>query len=188
MGTGIGLLVCWGSIFALNTSLNSKIGFDFDDTVGFSSPSFAAGVEKYGDDAIKKGHPDHDKFWTEVNGHPERDIPKPMTLAIVYAARALGCDVVVITARHAFGRKPFVDYWQPTFSEIYFAKDKARFLTRDRYLAFFGDSDSDIEEAQKAGVLGIRILRSPDSSNDYGYDPGSLGEWVIPATEGPSGS
>ena len=54
---------------------------------------------------------------------------------------------------------------------------------------FYGDSDSDITDAQAAGVRGIRFQRSPRSSyrNSDGtlakYHPGEHGETVIPDSE-----
>lgn len=176
----------WLAAFSFNAATNCKVGFDFDDTLAFSTPSFEAAGEKYSTRAISQSHPDYEKFWTEVNSTPERDIRKPKTFAIAYAADALGCDIVVVTARSGIGREPFIDYWDETFDEIYFTSDKSRIFRHGGYRVFFGDSDSDIEEAQKVGVPGVRIERNPNSSYKAKYNPGSLGEIVIPGTEGPS--
>lgn len=178
----------WAGVFAANTALDSKVGFDFDDTIAFSSPSFRAAEEKFGEEAMRPKHRDFFAFWSELNGKPERDLPKPLTLWLARGARLLGCDVVIITARMGVGREPFVAHWKDRFDEIYFVKDKTRILERDRYLAFFGDSDADIAKAKKAGVMGVRIQRHPKSSNTYGYEPGRYGEWVVPGSEGPAES
>jgi acid phosphatase (class B) len=182
-----GLLLLWGSVFAINTALDVKVGFDYDDTVAFSSPSFLSGREKIGGaNPYRSGRDTVVLFWTEVNSKPERDLVKPMTMHFVRLARLIGADPVLITARVGIGREPFIEYWRPQFKEIYFTREKARIMSRDRYLAYFGDSDSDITEAQDAGVIGIRILRHPDSENRGKNNPGDFGEWIVPNSEGPS--
>lgn len=181
---GGGVLGLWLAIFALNSALGTKVGFDYDDTVAFSSPSFRAGDKKYGE-GFRGSDKEREAKWKEINSDPSRDIPKPLTMAIVRAAKLLGCDVVIITARKPNGREPFEEYWGDVFDEIHFEKEKARILGEGRYLAFFGDSDGDIEEAEKAGVIGIRIMRHPSSDNKREYEPGSFGEWIVPWSEGP---
>lgn len=186
LASGTGILVLWLFVFAFDTALDAKVGFDFDDTVCFSSPSFRAAQEQYGWRAMREGDTNYRAFWTEVNAHPERDVPKPVTLGLARAAKLLGCDPVIITARSAYGREPFIRFWQGTFPEIYFTRDKARIMRNDLYLVFFGDSDDDISGARSAGVAGVRILRSPASHYRANYHPGSLGEWVVPMSEGPA--
>lgn len=180
------LLSLWLIVFVANTLRGSKVGFDYDDTVCFSTPSFMAASEKYTMKAIGSKHPDNALFWAEVNSDPGRDIRKPLTWTLINIFKLLGIKVVLITAREGISTGPFESYWGDSFSEYHFTKEKAKILGSGGYLAFFGDSDSDMSEAQKAGVLGIRIQRNPASSYQKKYNPGSLGEFVVPDSEGPS--
>jgi acid phosphatase class B len=48
---------------------------------------------------------------------------------------------------------------------------------------FFGDSDSDIQEAKQAHVFPIRVKRSKHSIFKEDYNPGAFHELVIPLSE-----
>lgn len=51
---------------------------------------------------------------------------------------------------------------------------------RENHIAvFYGDSDSDILDARKAGATGIRVLRPSLSTNTPFPVNGSLGEEVV---------
>ncbi len=69
-----------------------KVGFDYDDTLIFSTPAFRAGAAS-GQEPYSPG------YWRVVNQSFNLEKVKlvPMTTALIY--KALGFDVVVITAR-----------------------------------------------------------------------------------------
>ena len=59
--------------------------------------------------------------------------------------------------------------------------DPRLFLEKGNYVLFFGDSDSGIVEARKAGVYPIRVKRSRKSfRKEEDYRPGTFGELVLP--------
>lgn len=180
------VLLAWAAIFTYHTATDAKVGFDYDDTVAFSTPSFNEAFSEYGKAAISTSSDSYLLFWSEVNSKPERDLVKPVTMRFVRLARFLGADPVLITARLPAGSEYFIDYWDETFDEIYFLDDKSRVLGRDNFIAFFGDSDSDIDEAEEAGVLAIRILRHEKSSYTAKNNPGSRDEIVIRNSHGPA--
>ncbi|RMH58863.1 MAG: hypothetical protein D6679_03450 [Candidatus Hydrogenedentota bacterium] len=182
-----GVLALWLVLFGTNSILDTKVGFDYDDTVCFSTPSFESAAALYGMESIRKGSEKYERFWKEVNADPSRDLPKPVTLGLVRCARLLGIDPILITARPGIESETFVRYWRGLFDEVYFTENKSEILERARFLAFFGDSDSDIAEAREVGVIGIRIQRNPASSYKRKYNPGKYGEWVMPFSAGPSG-
>lgn len=181
-----GIFALWLVIFLINTILDCKIGFDYDDTLTFSTPSFRDADRRWGPESISYRDSEYVQYWTEVNRDPQRDKVKRMTMILVQAARLLGCDAVIITARPEIDTAVFADYWDETFREIYFTEDKQRILKSGNYLVFFGDSDSDMEEAKKAGILGIRVRRHPSSSYKAKYNPGSHDELIVPFSEGPN--
>lgn len=180
------IFVLWLVVFLTNRILDCKIGFDYDDTIAFSTPSFREADRRWGPESISSRDSEYVQYWIEVNRDPRRDKVKPMTMAIVQAARLFGCDAVIITARPEIDTAVFADYWDGTFEEIHFTEDKQRILKNGKYLVFFGDSDSDMEEARKAGILGIRIRRNPSSSYKAKYNPGLYDELIVPFSEGPN--
>jgi len=163
-----------------------RVGFDIDDTLLFSTPNFTAAQEKFTFGT--------DEFWAEVNGH-DRDysIVKQKCLEILRQHQEDGAELYAITARPGTGGDPCRDFISETFGipreNVYFEKPKTARIRSLGLDIFYGDSDSDIEDAQNAGAVGIRIQRSPDSSyrNSDGslrkYHPGMYGEEIIPDSE-----
>ena len=52
-----------------------------------------------------------------------------------------------------------------------------------RYVLFFGDSDTDINEGRQARVFTVRIRRAAKSTYKEDYHPGTMREWVIPLSQ-----
>ncbi|HNW91365.1 MAG TPA: HAD family acid phosphatase [bacterium] len=164
-----------------------RAGFDIDDTLLFSTPAFAAASAKYAFGT--------DTFWAEVNGH-DRDYSrvKRSALEVVRALQTQGVTVYAITARPPTGGEAVGRFLQDAMGipaeNVYFEpRSKQERIRALRLDVFYGDSDSDISDAQAVGVTGIRFLRSPASSyrNSDGtlakYHPGQFGEIIIPASE-----
>ncbi len=181
------VIVAWFVLYCvLDFAVDLRIGFDYDDTLAFSSPSFKEAMDQLGSDRWpSRNTPQFTKFWTTVYSHVDLDRAKWTPILIGLAGKTIGCDIVVITARAENGSWPLKVRWAWFADEFYFTKEKAGVLEEAYYLAFFGDSDGDITEAQDAGVPAIRIQRSEDSSNQREYKPGEFGELVLPFSEGP---
>jgi len=148
------------------------IGFDFDDTVVFSSPVF---------DAARGS----DNFWCEVNSHPELAEIKASVSELVWEHLSSGDVVVFITARKDDCFEATQEWVMRTFGiKIYFTGgSKIDYLVGLDVSVFYGDSDSDITDAQEVDVTAIRVLRSPLSGYTKKYHPGTFGEKVLPCTE-----
>ncbi len=153
-----------------------KVGFDYDDTLIFSTQAFRAGE--------RSGNPYYSpEYWRVVNNSFNLEKVKlvPMTTALLY--KALGFDVVIITARQGYGGEKLQEHWKWLAKEFYFERNKSSILEKGRFVAFFGDSDSDITEALKAGVKPIRVKRSKESDYKGKYHPGQYKECILPFSD-----
>lgn len=173
----------WGA----GSSEPIKVGFDVDDTLLFSTPNFdvAKGKHQFGTN----------EFWGEVNGKDRFfSVIKKKTYEIVTRHREHGDQIYAITARPEINPDPLREFLAETYSiprdHVFFEPDSKTPRIRALGLTlYYGDSDSDIEDAQAAGARGIRIQRSPNSSyrNTDGtprkYHPGQYGEEIIPDSE-----
>ena len=156
-----------------------SIGFDVDDTILFSTPAFEQG--------FKSGEkPFSQKFWEIVNNSDRQySIVKKKTEQIIKEHQKNGATIYVITAREPYnvdGLKNFLgDRLGISKENIFFSpKGKSELMRQLNIKLFYGDSDSDISDAQAAGAKGIRIQRSEKSSYKNKYNPGSLREEIVP--------
>ncbi|MEK7287762.1 MAG: hypothetical protein AAB091_04305 [Elusimicrobiota bacterium] len=161
----------------LIAGFNLKIGFDYDDTLSFSSPAYERGFAAEKQKGVKPFTPE---FWRIVNENYEFDEPRWGVIFWALLAKAAGFDIVVITARLPVNAEALVDRWDWLCDGFYFTKEKAAVMNKFHYVAFVGDSDSDIEECQRVDVMAIRARRSPKSSYRENYSPGKYGEWILP--------
>jgi acid phosphatase (class B) len=172
----------------------TAVGFDIDDTLLFSTPTFARGFATGG---LPK--PDDVVFWTATNGcdggcsevqltlpdGTTRTLPanaastvKAQALELVDYHRSLGQEVYAITARPDINGDPLRAYLEAELGidrdHVFFEPDidqpgnPAGKTDRIASLAlgvFYGDADSDITDARKANVRAVRFQRSPRSSN-----------------------
>ncbi|MBI4179582.1 hypothetical protein HY522_09200 [bacterium] len=164
--------------FAANKVLDKTIGYDYDMTLAFSTPTFLAEREEDPDDRIA---------WHLVNGRL-LDLEKKKHLSwTVPITRFFGYTPIVVTARpdikaelfrahvhRAYGIKP---------EDVYMTKRKAAILKERNTVLFFGDSDGDILDAREAGVRAIRIKRSKDDPYRGNYNPGKYGEFILPFSD-----
>ncbi|MFH2203796.1 MAG: hypothetical protein ABIJ96_11815 [Elusimicrobiota bacterium] len=175
----VGLLSVWGLIFSLVTIGELKVAFDYDDTLVFSTPAyakgFAGGVQPYSP-----------QFWRIVNSHYDLERPKPLPYAMAWVFRVLGFKVTVITSRPNYGGDALRKEWRMLATNFIFSggsDNKHKYLRDGNYVMCFGDSDVDIIQGRKAGVLTFRVKRSPKSLYKDDYHPGTLREIVIPLTQ-----
>jgi acid phosphatase class B len=165
--------------FAIFTSVNLadlRVGFDYDDTLMFSTPAFRAA-------SATSERPFSPAFWKVVNQSFQVEKVKLVPMSGAVLAKVLGFDVVIITARPDYGGSQLRDHWKWLAKEFYFEKDKSSILEKGRFIVFFGDSDSDITEAREAKVRAIRVKRSPESDYKDKYNPGCYDEFILPFSE-----
>jgi len=170
---------CWGLVFSLVTIGELRVGFDYDDTLVFSTPAFTR--------AFKSAHqPFSPGFWKIVNTSYDLETRKILPYAMAWTFRVLGFRVTLITARPNHGGDALRKEWRYLAQDFIFSNgsaNKHQHLSKGNYVMYFGDSDSDIVQGRKARVLSFRIRRSSKSSYKEDYHPGALREMVIPLTE-----
>lgn len=172
------VVALYAATVIVNVSLGVRLGFDLDDTLMFTTPSFVEAVkvaEQNGYESFKSP-----EFWKEVNDRFDLGEYKKTVLSIALLGKVFGIKVVVITARPDYFTERVKEGLRWLTDEVYFTEAKAEIMSRGRYLCFFGDSDSDITEANEAGVPAIRVKRSEKSSYKAKYHPGKYGEFVLP--------
>lgn len=186
------------SIEEISGSLPEKpvtIGLDVDDTALFSTPGFhyafnnndgPDGSNKYGEKPLKS-----DMFWQDMSGEFDKfSLPKESARNLIDMHKKRGDRVIFITARPKVKTEFLSKILRKTFdlpanSLTIFSGNitKAEYIKKYNISIFYGDSDSDITEANDAGIRAIRFLRSPMSSNKGKYHPGQYGEAVLENSE-----
>jgi acid phosphatase (class B) len=176
----------------------TAVGFDIDDTLLFSTPTFSRAFATGGTPA-----PTDVVFWTQANrcdaGCPAetltlpdgstKQLPASVPSGVKTRIRdqvafhqARGAEVYAITARPDIGGDALRAYIERELGiasdHVFFEPDldqpgnPAGKTDRMKQLGldvFYGDSDSDITDSRKTpGVRAIRALRSPKSSNRSG--------------------
>ncbi len=175
----LGIMSMWGLIFSLVTIGKLKVAFDYDDTLVYSTPAFAkafsSGVQPYSP-----------QFWRTVNTNYDLERPKPVPYLMAWAFRILGFKVSVLTSRPNYDGGALRKEWRMLATDFVFSGNsgnKHKYLRDGNYVLYFGDSDADIIQGRKAGVLTLRVKRNSKSLYKDDYHPGSLREFVIPLTE-----
>ena len=192
----------WLTLAAFQRSLTDAppmtVVFDIDDTALFSSYAMVMA-----EGAFRVRHPDvarpYDdcRLFGAVNDSLDAMLSRPKTIAtalVTFHARR-GDRIVFITKRCA--SVPANDSTSHYLARVFGLKSlptvrftdlgpKVEALREAKPFISYGDSDSDIEDTQKASALmpgspirAVRIIRSPFSSNPGAQDPGRFGEDVI---------
>lgn len=172
----------WGVIFSTATIGRLAVGFDYDDTLVFSTPAFQKAF------ADKGVVPYSREFWSVVNRSYDLERPKVVPYTLAWLFRLCGFRVMIISARPAVDVDGLEKDWRHLVppSRQFFAGDPAqkhRYFLGGNFVAYFGDSDTDIEQARLAHVWAVRVRRSPLSSYKAQYHPGSLGEPILPLSQ-----
>src|SRR3989339_1451742 len=173
------VLGTWGFIFAVVTIAGFRVGYDYDDTLVFSAPAF----EKAGDSGAIINSPD---YWRTLNQSYDIEKTKILPYLSAWFLKIMGFRISVISERGSIGAEALVKLWKPLVSDFYFVpgqNQKYVILAADRYVLYFGDSDSDILQARQSEVVPLRIKRSKKSGNKADYSPGKLREIVIPLSD-----
>ncbi len=171
----------WGLVFSVVTITHLGVAFDYDDTLVNSQAAYSKALAN-SQEAYSEG------FWNIVNTSYDLEKPKIIPYSLAWVLRVFGFRIAIITARPAINAEALKKEWRHLVSRGYFifASDKtgkAGILQNGNYVLFFGDSDSDIQEARSARVFPIRIRRSKKSIYKEDYNPGSMHELVIPLSE-----
>ncbi len=166
-------------------------GFDIDDTVLFSSPGFYYGMTNHdgpdGRNRYGSAPLSSPKFWNDMNGEFDNfSLPKASGSALVRMHTQRGDKVVFITARDSSKvstvPKILMQSFNITRPDVVFTcnQPKAPSISAKQVTIYYGDADSDIEQAIKASARPVRVLRSPLSTNRTSYEKvGKLGEEVL---------
>jgi acid phosphatase (class B) len=159
-----------------------RVGFDVDDTLLFSTPSFQQGFKS-------NYEPFSKKFWEVVNSSDAKvSCIKPKVYKIVEAYHDRGVEVYAITAREDHNGEHLRKYLEKSYNipsdHTFFEPDgKDRLIQRLNLDVYYGDSDSDIQDAQKVDIKAVRIQRNENSSYHKKYNPGKFNEPVIEGTK-----
>ncbi|ECD9517905.1 acid phosphatase AphA [Salmonella enterica subsp. diarizonae] len=186
----------WVSMQQLETDLADKkpinVGFDIDDTLLYSSPAFFYGKSKFSPDSMN--FLKNKIFWNELSskGWDEFSIPKQSGRELIEMHLKHGDNIYFITGRPApeGAKEDLTEIIQRDFAipeeklnKVIYAgtsqNAKVEYIKKNHITVFYGDSDSDILDARKAGATGIRVLRPLLSTNIPFPVNGSLGEEVV---------
>lgn len=155
-----------------------KVGFDIDDTVLFSEPVFLKFIEQFGEEL--------DYSWINANDK-NYSVPIKPTIDLIHFFHDTGHDVVFITARPADNGYQLAEYLSAILGfkvavnfNLFFMPneriDGQKYTTKHHKIRelgldlFYGDSDTDIIAALKAGVHPVRVVRSKQSLESYTSD------------------
>lgn len=159
------------------------VGFDLDDTLVFSTPSFQQGFDR-------ADEPFTEEFWSIVNSSDaQHSCVKPEAAELVREHRKKGRKLYVITARQPTGGEAVRRFVEFEFGiprdHVYFEpEDKTERLKTLGIDIYYGDSDSDITDARDAEIKPVRIQRNPESNYDEKYTPGKFDEKILKNTAG----
>lgn len=175
------LLMVWGLIFSVVTIGRLGVAFDYDDTLVQSAAAFQKAFGKV-------SQPYTPGFWGIVNQSYDLEKPKWTVYPIAWVFRVFGFKVTVLSARPAVEADALRKEWRHLLGRggfVFAGSDgaKAGHLVAGNFVLFFGDSDTDIEAAQKAKVFPVRIKRSRKSVFKEDYNPGRYGEFILPLSQ-----
>ena len=170
-----------------------SVGFDIDDTL-FLSSALMHGIwfdhPQYKDQKQIPGR------YEKINCSQVKNLlPKDSVRALIAMHQARGDDLYFITARITSpcverGDYSLKHYIQEVFSiknmhDVIYAGPTKQANSKtpwiiDKHIAiYYGDDDQDIEAAQEAGVMGVRIIRSAVSKKQSGNRIGFYHEPVL---------
>ena len=169
----IQVLLLFSFVFCQPGILN--IGFDIDDTVLYSEDAFQSYIKKNGY-PINYG-------WINKN---DKNFSYPITptIDLIHFFKSKGHNVFFITARMGTNGEDLAEHLTNELNykvtkdiDLFFMpKEKIgdkRFTTKHKKMkeldldVYYGDSDSDIIAALKAGVHPVRVVRNIESIDSY---------------------
>ncbi|MCV6590999.1 MAG: hypothetical protein OIF57_18555 [Marinobacterium sp.] len=171
----------WKKRFAAKYPEPAAVGFDVDDTVLFSSPGFHYLINFKG--LSTRG----EVFWNWMNnGFDEMSIPKASGRELVQFHRNRGDVVYFITRRPGTEVEELTSVLNVVMEAgvnipVVFTDEQSKtpYIKKRAIDVYYGDSDTDITEAEAAGAEGVRVMRSSASTATSPNDNGAYGEVVI---------
>lgn len=172
---------------AKGSIVGENIGFDLDDTILFSQPGFEYGKKRYGPD-----FQNNPEFWNLMNnGLDNFSILKKNVLKIISTHLTKKHKIYIITARPKTSQEAvsnilrgMLKVGKDTIDNVIFVssvENKHIFIKKKNINIYYGDGDTDMSEAIKAGATPIRILASDLSSDNVKMNNniGRYGETII---------
>lgn len=176
----LALMSVWGLIFSLVTIARLGVAFTYDDGL----VSSAAAFEKAAGAVQQIRGPE---YWKIVNNAYELESPKVVPYLIALGLRAFGFRVTILAERGPSGGDALKKEWRHLaprgFVFVPEPGEISLHLQDGRYVLFFSDGDRELLEAKKAGVYAVRIRRGSKSVNTDEYNPGKMGEVVLPLSQ-----
>jgi acid phosphatase class B len=176
----LALMSVWGLIFSLVTIARLGVAFAYDDTLVDSSAAFekAAGASQPGQSF---------NYWKIINQSYELESPKILPYAAAGLARAFGFRVMILAERQAAGGEALKKEWRHLaprgFTFVPDPENIHMLLQDGRYVLFLGSTDRELLEAKRAGIYAVRVKRGKKAVLAGEYNPGRMGEVVIPLSE-----
>ena len=168
----------WGLIYSLVSIGKLGVAFDYDDTLVDAAKAY----EKAGRAVQQLNSP---SYWGALNNAYELESVKLVPFTLACALRGLGFRVLIIAERQGVEGDALKKEWRRLAPRSFvFTPDpsmKHVHLQEGHWVAFFGDSDQDMLEAKKAGVLALRVKRRKARSDRY--SPGKMGDTVLPLSQ-----
>ena len=176
----LAMMSVWGLIFSLVTIARLGVAFAYDDTLVNSSAAY----EKAAGSAAQVHGPD---YWKTINNAYDLESPKLLPYAAAGVARLFGFHILILAERQSIGGEPLKKEWRHLAPRGFrFVSDPEELhiqLQDGRYVLFLGSTDRELLEAKKAGVYAVRVKRPRKSVLGGEYNPGQMGEVVIPLSE-----
>jgi acid phosphatase class B len=177
----LALMSVWGLIFSLVTIARLGVAFAYDDTLVNSSAAY----EKAASPTAQGAHgPD---YWRTVNNAYDLESPKLLPYAAAGVARLFGFHILILAERQATGGEALKKEWRHLaprgFAFVSDPQELHLHLQDGRYVLFLGSTDRELLEARKAGVYAVRVKRPRKAVLGGEYNPGQLGEVVVPLSE-----
>jgi acid phosphatase class B len=155
------------------------VAFAYDDTLVNSSAAF----EK----ASSAQQPHGTDYWKTVNNAYDLESPKLLPYAAAGLARLFGFHILILAERQAAGGEALKKEWRHLaprgFTFVSDPEELHLHLQDGRYVLFLGTTDRELLEAKKAGVYAVRVKRPRKSVLGGEYNPGRMGELVVPLSE-----
>ncbi len=175
----LAMMSVWGLIFSLVTIARLGVAFAYDDTLVDSSAAYAK--------AETAQQPRGADYWKTINNAYELESPKLLPYAVAGAARVFGFHILILAERQATGGEALKKEWRHLaprgFTFVSNTEDMHMHLTDGRNVLFLGSTDRELLEARKAGVYAVRVKRGRKAVLGGEYNPGQLGEVVVPVSE-----
>jgi acid phosphatase class B len=176
----LAMMSVWGLIFSLVTIARLGVAFTYDDTLVHSVDSFEKAT--HGVQQLRSP-----EYWKIVNNSYDLETPKLMPYALACVFRAFGFRILILAERGASGGEALKKEWRHLaprgFIYVPDPQDLHLHLQDGRYALFFGDGDRELLEAKKAGIYVVRVKRGAKAVHADEYNPGQMGELVLPLSE-----